>query len=107
MALEISDQSFKDEVLSSNEPVLVDVWAEWCGPCRSLTPVVEELSEEFKGKVKVTKIDIDANQEISVEYGIRNIPTLLFFKNGEVVDKVVGVQPKEKLAEKMQSLLAN
>ncbi len=105
MALEISDQSFKDEVLSSNEPVLVDFWAEWCGPCRSLTPIVEELSEEFKGKVKVAKIDIDANQEVSVEYGIRNIPTLLFFKNGQVVDKVVGVQPKEKLAERLQSLL--
>ncbi|MGM5631160.1 thioredoxin [Apibacter raozihei] len=107
MALEISDQSFKDEVLSSNEPVLVDFWAEWCGPCRNLTPIVEELSEEFKGKVKVAKIDIDANQEVPVEYGIRNIPTLLFFKNGQVVDKVVGVQPKEKLVERMQSLLAN
>ncbi len=105
MALEISDQSFKDEVLSSSEPVLVDFWAEWCGPCRSLTPIVEELSEEFKGKIKVAKIDIDANQEVSVEYGIRNIPTLLFFKNGQVVDKVVGVQPKEKLAERLQSLL--
>ncbi|MDR2123333.1 MAG: thioredoxin [Flavobacteriaceae bacterium] len=105
MALDISDQSFKDEVLSSNEPVLVDFWAEWCGPCRSLTPIVEELSEEFKGKVKVAKIDIDTNQEVSVEYGIRNIPTLLFFKNGQVVDKVVGVQSKEKLAEKMQALL--
>lgn len=105
MSLEISDQTFKDEVLSSKEPVLVDFWAEWCGPCRSLKPIVDELSEEFKGKVKVAKIDIDANQEVSIEYGIRNIPTLLFFKNGQVVDKVVGVQPKEKLAEKMNALL--
>lgn len=105
MAIEINDQSFKEEVLSSNEPVLVDFWAEWCGPCRSLSPIVEELAEEFKGKIKVAKIDIDANQGISVEYGIRNIPTLLFFKNGQVVDKVVGVQPKEKLTAKLQSLL--
>ncbi|MDR1876389.1 MAG: thioredoxin [Flavobacteriaceae bacterium] len=107
MALEISDQSFKDEVLGSKEPVLVDFWAEWCGPCRMLTPIVEELSVEFKGKVKVAKIDIDSNHEISVEYGIRNIPTLLFFKDGQVVDKVVGILSKEKLAERMQSLLAN
>ncbi|PQL91036.1 thioredoxin [Apibacter adventoris] len=105
MAIEITDQSFKEEVLSSNTPVLVDFWAEWCGPCRSLSPIVEELSEEFKGKIKVVKLDIDSNQEIPVEYGIRNIPTLLFIKNGEVVDKVVGVQPKEKLVEKLQSLL--
>ena len=89
MSLEINDQTFKEEVLSSKEPVLVDFWAEWCGPCRSLKPIVDELSEEFKGKVKVAKIDIDANQEISVEYGIRNIPTLLFFKNGHYWIKTI------------------
>ncbi|TWP26726.1 thioredoxin [Apibacter muscae] len=105
MALEINDQTFKNEVIDSNEPVLVDFWAEWCGPCRSLSPVIDELSEEFKGKLKVVKVDIDANQNTPVEYGIRNIPTLLFFKDGQLVDKVVGAQPKEALVEKIQSII--
>ncbi|TWP22524.1 thioredoxin [Apibacter muscae] len=105
MALEINDQTFKNEVIDSNEPVLVDFWAEWCGPCRSLSPVIDELSEEFKGKLKVVKIDIDANQNTPVEYGIRNIPTLLFFKNGQLVEKVVGAQPKEALVEKIQNII--
>lgn len=105
MVKAVTDQSFKEDVLGSKEPVLVDFWAEWCGPCRMISPIVEELSEEFKGRVKVTKVDVDSNPEISVEYGIRNIPTLLFFKDGALVDKAVGVQPKEKLAERLQSLL--
>ncbi|TWP27643.1 thioredoxin [Apibacter muscae] len=105
MALEINDQTFKNEVIDSNEPVLVDFWAEWCGPCRSLSPVIDELSEEFKGKLKVVKIDIDANQNTPVEYGIRNIPTLLFFKDGQLVEKVVGAQPKEALVEKIQNII--
>lgn len=105
MALEVTDQSFETEVLNADVPVLVDFWAAWCGPCRMVAPIVEELAEEFKGKIKVAKVDVDNNSEAPVKYGIRNIPTLLFFKKGELVDKVVGVQPKQALAEKLQALL--
>ena len=84
---------------------LVDFWAPWCGPCRMVAPVVEELAKEYDGKALVGKVDVDNNQDVSVEYGIRNIPTILFFKGGQVVDKVVGVVPKEKLAEKIDALL--
>ncbi|MGV4415443.1 thioredoxin [Chryseobacterium sp. T1] len=101
MALEITDQSFQETVLSSDKPVLVDFWAAWCGPCRMLTPIVEELASDFEGKAVVGKVDVDNNQNISMEYGIRNIPTILIFKNGQVVDKLVGVSPKEVIAEKL------
>jgi len=101
MALEITDQSFQETVLSSDKPVLVDFWAAWCGPCRMLTPIVEELASDFEGKAVIGKVDVDNNQNISMEYGIRNIPTLLIFKNGQVVDKLVGVSPKEVIAEKL------
>ena len=105
MALEITDQSFQEMVLNSDKPVLVDFWAVWCGPCRTLGPIVEEIATDFEGKAVVGKVDVDNNQQVSVDYGIRNIPTVLIFKNGEVVDKIVGVAPKEVIAEKLSAHL--
>lgn len=103
MALQITDQNFDEIVLKSDKPVLVDFWAEWCGPCRMVGPVVEELSSEYSGKAVVGKVDVDSNAEISTRFGIRNIPTLLIFKNGQVVDKQVGVVPKSTLAAKLDA----
>ena len=105
MALEITDSNFQELVLNSDKPVLVDFWAVWCGPCRMLGPIVEEVSADFEGKALVGKVDVDNNQEVSMQYGIRNIPTVLIFKNGEVVDKLVGVSPKEVIAEKLSAHL--
>lgn len=105
MAIEITDQSFQEMVINSDKPVLVDFWAVWCGPCRMLGPIIEEVAADFEGKAVVSKVDVDNNQNISMEYGIRNIPTVLIFKNGEVVDKIVGVNPKEVYAEKLSAHL--
>ena len=105
MALEITDQSFQEVVLNSDKPVLVDFWAAWCGPCRMLGPIIEELHGDYDGKAVVGKVDVDNNQQIAMQYGIRNIPTVLIFKNGEVVDKFVGVAPKASIAEKLNSFL--
>lgn len=105
MSLEITDQSFQETVLNSNKPVLVDFWAVWCGPCRMLGPIIEEIAVDFKGKAVIGKVDVDNNQQVSVDYGIRNIPTVLIFKNGQVVDKLVGVVSKEVITKKLNSYL--
>ena len=105
MAVEFTDANFDELVLKSDKPVLVDFWAEWCGPCRMVGPVVEELSKEYDGKAVIGKVDVDSNPGISAKYGIRNIPTLLIFKGGEIVDKQVGVAQKSVLAQKIDAQL--
>ena len=105
MALEITTANFEETVLNSDKPVLVDFWAEWCGPCRMVGPIVDELQADYEGKAVVGKVNVDDEQEIAAKYGIRNIPTILFFKGGEIVDKNVGVAPKADLAKKMDTLL--
>jgi thioredoxin 1 len=105
MALELTDSNFEEIVIKSDKPAMVDFWAEWCGPCRMIAPFVKEISEEFEGKAVVGKVDVDNNNGVAVKYGIRNIPTVLFFKNGELVDKQVGAAPKKALVEKLQKLL--
>ncbi len=105
MAIEVTDANFEELVLKSDKPVLVDFWAEWCGPCRMVGPIVAELADEYKDRAVVTKMDVDSNPEISVKFGIRNIPTILFFKNGEVVDKQVGAVPKTILASKLDAIV--
>ena len=105
MAVEVTDATFDEVVLKSDKPVLVDFWAAWCGPCRMLTPIVEELSQDFKDNAIIVKVDVDANQEFAAKYGVRNIPTVLIFKGGEVVDKQVGVAPKATYTEKLEALI--
>ncbi len=97
----ITDDNFQTEVLNSDKPVLVDFWAEWCGPCRMVAPIVEELASEYNGSLKVGKVDVDANQKVSMQFGVRSIPTLLIFKNGKVVDQIIGAVPKRALADKV------
>ena len=106
MALEITDSNFEELVLKSDKPVLVDFWAEWCGPCRMVGPIVEELAGEYEGKAVIGKVDVDSNPGISTKFGIRNIPTLLVFKNGEIVDKQVGAVPKHILKGKLDAQLS-
>ena len=101
----LTDANFDKEVLQAETPVMVDFWAEWCGPCRMIGPVVEELAEEFEGKFKVGKINVDQNQGTAAKYGIRSIPTLLLFKQGELVEQIVGAQPKNKILESMNKVL--
>jgi len=105
MALELTDSNFEENVINAEKPALVDFWATWCGPCRMVGPLVEELSNEYDGKAVVGKVDVDNNPEIAQKYGIRNIPTLLFIKNGEVVDKQVGAVSKDVLAQKLDAML--
>jgi thioredoxin 1 len=105
MAFEITDSNFETEVLNSEKVSLLDFWAEWCGPCRAIAPIVDELSIEYDGKAIIGKVNVDENPEITVKYGIRNIPTILFIKNGKVVDKQVGAVPKSTLEEKLKAHL--
>ena len=103
--IEITDSNY-NEILASDQPVLVDFWAEWCGPCKMIGPVVAQLADEYEGKVVVGKVDVDANPDISVKFGIRSIPTLLIFKNGEIVDKQIGAVAKAVLAKKLDAQIA-
>ncbi len=105
MVIEGTDANFEEVVLKSDKPVLVDFWAEWCGPCRMVGPIVKELADDYADKAVMVKVDVDTNPETANKFSIRNIPTLLFFKGGEQVDKQVGAVPKKVLAEKLEALL--
>ena len=101
----ITDENFETEVINSSEPVLIDFWATWCGPCRMIAPIVEELAGEFNGKIKIGKLDVDNNQQTSIQYGVRSIPTLLIFKNGKVQDTIIGAVPKSNIVQKLNAVL--
>ena len=105
MALNITEENFDELALNSDKPVLLDFWAEWCGPCRMISPIIDEMYTEFEGKAVIGKVNVDEAASISSKYGIRNIPTLLFIKSGEVVDKHVGSASKEDLSEKLSNIL--
>lgn len=101
----LNDSNFEQEVINSDVPVLVDFWAEWCAPCRLIAPLVEQLAEEYQGKLKVGKLDVDNNPQVSMKYSIRSIPTLLIFKNGEPVEQIIGAVPKQTIVEKLAPYL--
>lgn len=103
--MEFTDGNFEAEVKNSDQPVLIDFWAVWCGPCKMIAPIVEELANEYDGKVKIGKLDVDNNQQVAMQFGIRSIPTLLIFKNGEVVDQIVGAVPKDHIVSKLNAQL--
>ena len=105
MALEITDANFEEVVLKSSQPVLVDFWDEWCGPCRMLGPIIEELSSDYDGKAVIGKVDVDSNQQYAAQFGVRNIPTVLIFKDGELVNRQVGVSQKNVYADYIDALL--
>jgi thioredoxin 1 len=105
MAIAVNDLNFKEVVLNATQPVLIDFWAPWCGPCRMIAPVIDELATEYEGKAIIAKCDVDVSSEVPVKYGIRNIPTLLFFKNGELKDKIVGSTTKAAITAKLDTFV--
>ena len=105
MTIEVTDSNFEEQVLQSDKPVIVDLWAEWCGPCKMVGPIVDEIAQEYDGKVVCAKLDVDSNPKTPTQYKVRNIPTLLFFKDGELKDKQVGAVPKGQLVSKLEPLL--
>jgi len=102
----VTDNDFADQVLQSDRPVLVDFWAEWCGPCRVLGPVIESLSQDYEGRVKVAKVDVDSNQQVAMQYGIRSIPTVMLFDKGQIVDTIIGVRPKSDYEKSLKHVIA-
>ena len=105
MALEITDKTFESVVLNSDKPVLVDFWAAWCGPCKAIAPIIDEIAVEYEGKIKVGKVDVDKNQNTAMKYGVRSIPTLLIMKSGEVVNQIVGAVPKENITDILDKVI--
>jgi thioredoxin 1 len=103
--IEITDNNFETEVIKSDKPVLIDFWAVWCGPCKMIAPIVEELASEYDGKVKIGKLDVDSNQQTAIRFGVRGIPTLLIFKDGKLKDTIIGAVPKKHLVDKLNSVL--
>lgn len=103
--IEITESNFEQEILKADKPVLIDFWATWCGPCKMVAPIVEELANELEGKLKVGKVDVDNNQQLAMKFGIRSIPTLLIFKDGKVIDQIIGAAPKRNLLDKISKHL--
>ena len=101
----ITDDNFEEEVINSDKPVLIDFWAVWCGPCRMIAPIVEELANEYDGKVKIGKLDVDSNQQTSIKFGVRSIPTILIFKDGKVKETIIGAVPKKNIVEKLNAVV--
>jgi len=103
--IELTDDNFETEVLQSDKPVIIDFWAAWCAPCRMIAPIIEELAQDYDGRAKVGKLDVDVNQQTAIKYGVRSIPTVLIIKNGEVADTIIGALPKTAFVEKLEALL--
>lgn len=104
--LEFTDQNFREEVMQSSLPVVIDFWAVWCGPCKMIAPIMEELAQEYQGKAKIGKLDVDNNPTVAMQYGIRSIPTVMIFQNGDVVEQIVGAVPKRQIVEKLSSYIS-